>query len=143
MTLVRLIARFVDVGTLKAGLGTIGQQAEATENIVSTKNNCSIDFKRTPETRTPPADAAAAAAAEGAAGGGGAGGGGDGDTNMKAFELFKLSHNIKKMLGEERRTRSNWGLLFWFPSGELLAQASSLFHGSNGVFDFDPRPPSP
>lgn len=24
---------------------------------------------------------------------------------MKAFELFKLSHNIKKMLGEERREK--------------------------------------
>lgn len=50
--------------------------------------------------------AAAAAAAEGAAGGGGGGGagaGGDSETIMKAFELFKLSHNIKKMLGEERR----------------------------------------
>lgn len=49
------------------------------------------------------ADAAALAAAEGANGGGGSkGGAGDGDseTGMKAFELFKLSHNIKKMLGE-------------------------------------------
>lgn len=37
------------------------------------------------------ADAAAIAAAEGA--------NNDSDTAIKAFELFKLSHNIKKMIG--------------------------------------------
>ncbi|CAM9378933.1 unnamed protein product [Ectocarpus sp. 6 AP-2014] len=48
------------------------------------------------------ADAAALAAAE--AGGGGAtatAAAGDGETSLKAFELFKLSHNIKKMLGSD------------------------------------------
>lgn len=49
------------------------------------------------------ADAAALAAAEpgGAGVAAAATSAGDGETSMKAFELFKLSHNIKKMLGEQ------------------------------------------
>lgn len=49
------------------------------------------------------AEAAALAAEDGVSGGaGGAPTGGDGDTNIRAFELYKLSHNIKKMLGKQQ-----------------------------------------
>ena len=48
------------------------------------------------------AEAAAIAAAEGTSN--------DGDTAIKAFELYKLSHNIKKMIGASRL----WG--FWLAS---------------------------
>lgn len=59
-------------------------------------------------TDTAAAQAAAEAAAidkakeevAGVGSGGAAAGGGSGETTVKAFELYKLSHNIKKMLGE-------------------------------------------
>lgn len=45
---------------------------------------------------------AAAGAGSGVALAGGVGHGGSGETMARAFELYKLSHNIKKMLGETR-----------------------------------------
>ena len=58
------------------------------------------------------ADAAALAAAEGASN--------DSDTAIKAFELFKLSHNIKKMHGASRHSVG----VCWFDS--VLDQSGHL-----------------